>query len=74
MKLAGSTVSTKQYRLQPKHKRTRRIKVTVCTATVQLNGGVLAAYLSTYGSVEEVTLVRLAWGTTHGDFVLNFYH
>ena len=71
MKLAESNVYTKHFRLQPEYKGTRRIKVTVCSVSVQLNGGVLAAYMSAYGSVEEVTTVHSADGTAHGNFVLN---
>ena len=38
---------------------------------MQLNGDVLAAYMSAYGCVEEVTAVRSADGTVHSDFVLD---
>ena len=36
---------------------------------MQLNGDVLAAYLSTYGGVEEYTLITSAHGTAYGDYV-----
>ena len=36
---------------------------------MQLSGDVLAAYLSIYGGVEQVTQVTLTRGTTYGDYV-----
>ena len=69
--LTGSNVSTKHFRLQPEYKGTRRIKVTMCSVLVQLNRDILAAYMSAYGSVKEVTTVRSADGTAHSDFILN---
>ena len=36
---------------------------------MQLNGNVLAAYLSTYGGVENYTLITSAHGTAYGDYV-----
>ena len=35
---------------------------------MQLNGDVLAAYLSTYGGVEDYTLITSASGTAYGDY------
>ena len=55
IKLVGSNVSTKYFRLHPEYQRKHRIRVIVCNVPVQLNGDVLAAYLSAYGSVEEIT-------------------
>ena len=46
------------------------IKVTVCNVSLQLNGDVLAAYLSRYGGVEEVNIGKFTSGTTHGDYFL----
>ena len=66
VKLAGSNVSTKHFRLQPEYRGKRQIRITVCNVTLKLNGDVLAAYLSAQGSLEEVT----DW-TAHEDFVLN---
>ena len=43
----------------------------MCSVPIQFNGDVLAAYMSAYGSVEEVTAVHSADRTAHGDFVLN---
>ena len=40
-------------------------------APLQLNGDITAAYLSAYGSVEQVTQIRSADGTVPGDYVLN---
>ena len=43
----------------------------MCSVPVQLNGDVIAAYMSAYGNVKEETIVRSADGTAHGDFVLD---
>ena len=67
VKLAGINVSTKYIRLQLAYRGKRQIKITVCKVPLQLNGDVLAAYLSVYGSVEEVTLIRSADGTARED-------
>ena len=37
--------------------------------SIQLNGEVLAAYMSAYRDVKEISMVRLAGGTAHGDYV-----
>ena len=70
-KLAGSNVPTKNFRFQPEYKGTWWIQVTVCCVLVQLNGDVIAVYMNTNGNVKEVTMVRLADVTVHGDFVLD---
>ena len=66
MKLARSNVSTKYFQFQPQYRGQRRIRI-----TVQLNEDVLTAYLSLYGSNEEVTPVRAVDGTAHEDYILN---
>ena len=38
---------------------------------IELNGVVLAAYLSDYGDAEEVLPARSAAGTGHGDYIIN---
>ena len=38
---------------------------------VQLNGDVIAAYVSAYNNVKEMTMVHSVDGTAHGDFVLD---
>ena len=43
----------------------------MCKIPVQLNGDVLAAYLSAYGSVEEMAPVKAADGTAYADYHLN---
>ena len=43
--------------------------VTVCNVSMQLNGDVLAAFLSSYGVVEYCTLITSANGTAYGDYV-----
>ena len=68
-KLASNNINTKYFRLQPEYLGKRNIKVTVCNASMQLNGDVLAAYLSINGGVEEYTLITSAHGTTYGDYV-----
>ena len=45
-KLAGSNITSKYYRLQLEYKGHRKIRVTMCNVPIQLNGDVLAAYLS----------------------------
>ena len=71
VKLAQSKVSTKYFQLQSEYRGQRRIQVTVCNVPVQLNGNVLAAYLSAYSSVEEVTPVRVADGIANKDYIFN---
>ena len=67
-KLAGNNITTKYFQLQYKGKQT--IRVTVCNVPIQLNGDVLAAYLSKYGSVAAVTPLKAFDGTAHGDYIL----
>ena len=68
VKLAGSNISSKFLRLQPEYKGKQRIKVTVCNVPIQLNGDVLAAHLSEYGSVEDVISAKSTSGTVYGDY------
>ena len=69
-KLASSNI-TKHYKLQSEYRGQRHIRVTVCDVPIQLNGDALAAYLSKYGEVDEVTLARSPARTAHGDYVIN---
>ena len=68
-KVASSNITTKFFRLQPEYLGTCRIRVTICNVPAFLTGEVLAAFLSSYGSVEEITLLRSAAGTAHGDYM-----
>ena len=68
-KLAGDNVTSKYFRLQPEYLGRRRIKITVCNVPIQLNEEVLAAFLSTYGDIEEVTKAKSPNGTAHGDYL-----
>ena len=68
-KLAGGNITTRFFRLQPEYRGKRRIRVTVCNVSMQLSGDVLAAYLSIYGGVEQVTQVTSTQGTAYGDYV-----
>ena len=68
-KVASSNIITKFFRLQPEYLGTRRIRVTICNVPVFITGEVLATFLSAYGSVEEITLLRSAAGTAYGDYV-----
>ena len=43
----------------------------MCNVPVQINGDVLAAYLSRYSSVEEVLPVWTTDRTAHSDYILN---
>ena len=42
----------------------------MCNVPVQINGDVLAAFLSEYGDVEEVIKAKSTNGTAHGDYFL----
>ena len=50
--LSVGNITSRFFRLQPKYRGKLRIKVPVCNVSMQLNGDVLAAYLSIYGGVE----------------------
>ena len=43
----------------------------MCIVLTELNGDVLAGYLSDYGDGEEVLPVRSAAETAHGAYILN---
>ena len=68
-RLAGGNITTRFFRLQPEYRGKRRIRVTVCNVSMQLSGDVLAAYLSIYGGVEQVTQVTSTQGIAYGDYV-----
>ena len=68
-KLSTNNITTKYFRLQPEYRGQRWIKATVCNVSMQLNGDVLAANLSSYGSVEDYTLITSAHGKEYGDYV-----
>ena len=68
VKLAGSNINSKFFRLQPEYMGRRRIKVTVCNVPMQINREVLAAFLSDYGNVEDVIKAKSTNGTAHGDY------
>ena len=70
-KLTRINVTIKNFRFQPEYRDTWRIRVTVCSVPIQLNGEVLAAYMSVYGSVKEVSMVHSAGRMAHGDYVLD---
>ena len=61
-------ITTKNFRLQPEYRGKRRIKVTVRNISMQVNGEILAAYLSSYGSVEDFSLITSAHGTAYVDY------
>ena len=67
-KLAANYVTTKYFRLQPEYRGTRRLRVTICNVPAHITGEVLAAYLSSYGQVEEFNLLRSPTGTAYGDY------
>ena len=69
-KLATNNINTKYFRLQPEYLGKRHIKVTVCNVSMELDGDVLAAYLSAHGGEEEeYKLITSAHGTAFGDYV-----
>ena len=67
-KLPRSNVMTKNFRFQPEYRGIMRIRVTLCSVSIHLNGEVLAAHMSVYSSV---SMVRWAGGTAQGDYVLD---
>ena len=60
-KLARSCITTKFFWLQPEYMGTPRIDVTVCNVLV-------ASFLSAYAQVEDLTQLRAAAKTAHGDY------
>ena len=66
-KLATKNITTKYFRLQSEYHGKRRIKVTGCNMSMQLNGEVLTAYLSSFGGVEDYTLITSVHGMTYSD-------
>ena len=68
-KVASSNIITKFFRLQPEYLGTRRIRVTICNIPAFITGKVLAAFLSAYGRVEEINLLRSTAGTAYGEYV-----
>ena len=69
-KVASSNIMTKFFRLQPEYFGTRWIKVTICNVPAFITGEVLAAFLSAFGRVEEINMLRSAAGTAYRDYVL----
>ena len=45
---------TKNFRLQPEYKGTRRLRVTICNVPAHLTGEVFASYLGAFGEVPAV--------------------
>ena len=41
----------------------------MCNVPIQINEGVLAAFLSNYGDVEDVIKAKSTNGTAHGDYL-----
>ena len=68
-KIAANNISTKFFRLQPEYMGTRRIRVTVCNVPAIITGEVLASFLSSYGRVEEVNLLRSSARTAYGEYM-----
>ena len=66
-KTAKSNIMTKNFRLQPKYKGTRRLRVTICNVPAYITGEVLASYLSAFGEVEEFNRLRIPAGTVYGN-------
>ena len=67
-KTAKSNIMTKNFRLQPEYKGTRRLRVTICNVPAYITGEVLASYLSAFGEVEEFNLLRSPAETAYGDY------
>ena len=66
-RLTGN-ITAKLFWLQPECRDQRRIKVTVCNVSMQLNGDVLAAYLCSCSGVEDCTQITSTSGTAYGDY------
>ena len=67
-KLAISIIITKYFRLQPEYRGRRRIKVTICKVSMQLNGDIITANLSSYDGVEDYIEIMSPHGTAYSDF------
>ena len=72
-KLAANNITTRCFRLQPEYRGTRRLNVTICNIPASFTGEVFAAYLSSYGQVEEYKLLRSPAGTAYGDYAFRMY-
>ena len=68
-KLAGESINSKYFWLQPEYMGKCRIRITVCNVPIQLNEEVLAAYLCEYGDIEDITKAKSNNGTAHGDYI-----
>ena len=68
-KLAGESINSKYFRLQPEYMGRRRIRITVCNVPIELNEVVLAAFLCKYGDIENISKAKSSSGTAHGDYV-----
>ena len=53
---------------QLEYKGTRRIRVMACNVPAFITGEVLTSYLSAYGRVEEINLLRSSTRTAYGDY------
>ena len=69
-KLAGDSITSKYFRLQPEYMGKQRIKITICNVPIQLNEEVLAAFLTIYGDIENIEKAKSMNGTAHGDYIL----
>ena len=72
-KLAGESINSKYFWLQPEYMGRRRIRITVCNVPIQLNEEVLAAYLCEYGDIENITKAKSNNGTVHGDYIFTMW-
>ena len=68
-KLAGESINSKYFRLQPEYMGRRRICITVCNVPIELNEEVLAAFLCKYGDIEDITKAKSSSRTAHGDYI-----
>ena len=68
-RVAANNIATKFFRLQPEYIGTRRIRITVCNVPAFITGEVLASFLSAYGRVKEVNLLRCSAGTANRDYM-----
>ena len=66
-KRAVTCISTKFLRSKPEYLGTRRIRVTVCNVPGTITGEIVTTFLNAYDRVEDISKLRAAAGTTHGD-------
>ena len=68
-RLAGDSIASGYFRLQPEYMGGRRVEITVCNVPIRLDEEVLAAFLSINGYTENIEKAKSTNGTAHGDYI-----